>query len=163
MAYWINLYNAFTIYNILLESPVNSILDIDNGAIWTQRKAVVGDTAYTLDQIEKERLIAAFNEPRVHFAVNCAAASCPPLLNKAWTETTVQQYYTTATSNFINDTTYNYVSMDSLAVSKVFDWYAQDFGGAGNIVDYFQQYADSTISDSAVVVYRVYDWNLNSQ
>lgn len=163
MAYWINLYNAFTIYTILQEYPVNSILDIDNGMVWTQRMATVGDTAYTLDQIEKERLLATFNEPRVHFAVNCAAVSCPPLQNKAWTESNIQQYYTNATRDFINNTDYNYVSMDSLAVSKIFDWYAADFGGASNLVGYFQQYADSTIADSAVVTFQNYDWDLNGQ
>ncbi len=163
MAYWINLYNAFTIYNILIEYPVNSILDIEGGMIWTQRLAMVGDSSYTLDQIEKERLLATYNEPRVHFAVNCAAASCPPLLNKARTEANIQQYYTSTTNSFINNTDYNYISMDSISVSKVFDWYAADFGGANNIVDYFQQYADSTISDSAVVTYQMYDWDLNAQ
>jgi hypothetical protein len=162
-AYWINLYNAFTIYNVLLEYPVNSILDLDNGMIWTQRTVAVGNTAYTLDQIEKEQLLAAFNEPKVHFAVNCAAASCPPLLNKAWTETNLQHYYSNRTKSFINDSRYNYLSTDSIAVSKIFDWYATDFGGSENVVAYIQRYADSTVVDSAALAYRVYDWNLNIQ
>lgn len=163
MAYWINLYNAFTIYNIILEYPVNSILDIDNGTIWTTRKVTVGDKQYTLDEIEKQQLLATYNEPKVHFAVNCAAASCPPLLNKAWTESNIQQYYVDATRAFINDPTYNSISTDSIAVSQIFNWYASDFGGNNQIVIYFQQYSTTTISTTATVRYQTYDWALNEQ
>lgn len=130
MVYWVNLYNAFTIYNILKEYPVASIMDIDNGMIWDQRKVRVGDTEYTLNQIEQERLLAKFSEPRVHFAVNCAAASCPPLLNKAWTEDNIQQYYTDQARTFINDTNYNLIQTNNIEVSEIFNWYAADFGGA---------------------------------
>ncbi len=163
MAYWINLYNAYTIYTILVEHPVNSILDIDGGMVWTTRQIMVGSQAYTLDQIEKNKLLAAFGEPKVHFAVNCAAASCPPLLNKAWTESNIQQYYTSQTKAFINNPTYNTITTDTIEISKIFDWYATDFGGSSQLVNYIQQYSDHTISNNAVVKFKSYNWDLNAQ
>lgn len=163
MAYWINVYNAYTIYNILLEYPVSSIMDIESGAIWTTRTINIGGTDYTLDQIEKDKLLRAFNEPRVHFAVNCAATSCPPLLNKAWTEDNIQQYYASQARSFINNTTYNTIMNSSIEVSEIFNWYAGDFGGSTQIVSYVQQYSDTSIDNAATVTYRTYDWTLNEQ
>lgn len=163
MAYWINMYNAFTIYNILLEHPVASIMDIDGGQIWTKRTIEVGNNAYTLDQIEQERLLSKFKEPRVHFAVNCAAASCPPLLNKAWTEENIEDYYEQQAKAFINNPTYNTIAQDTVQISAIFNWYASDFGGSGQIVTYLQQYANTNINNNAVVQYKNYDWALNKQ
>jgi len=163
MAYWINVYNAFTIYNILFEYPVSSIMDIESGAIWTTRKIKIGGIDYTLDQIENDKLLRAFNEPRVHFAVNCAAASCPPLLNKAWTEDNIQQYYASQTSSFINNMTYNTLMNSSIEVSEIFNWYAADFGGSTQIVSYVQQYSTTSIDNAATVMYKNYDWTLNEQ
>jgi hypothetical protein len=163
MAYWINLYNAFTIQQVLVEYPVNSITDIDNGDIWNVRTVTVGGTAYTLNQIEQNQLLTKFSEPKVHFAVNCAAKSCPPLLNKAWTESNIQQNYTDRTNLFINDATHNQLTASSIQVSKIFDWYASDFGGPSGIVPYFQQYSTTTINNNATVTYNNYDWALNKQ
>jgi hypothetical protein len=163
MAYWINVYNAFTIYNILLEYPVSSIMDIESGAIWTTRKINIGGTNYTLGQIENDKLLSAFNEPRIHFAVNCAATSCPPLLNKAWREDNIQQYYDSQAKAFINNTTYNTITNNSIEVSKIFDWYAADFGGSTQIVSYVQPYSDTSIDNAATVTYKNYDWTLNEQ
>lgn len=163
MAYWINLYNAFTIKAIVDAYPINSILDLDNGAIWTTRTIEIGGTSYTLDQIEKDNLLAAFNEPKVHFAVNCAAASCPPLLNKAWTADNIQQYYDQMTRDFINNPAYNTLGANAVEVSKIFDWYATDFGGASNVPTYLQSYTTTTINPNATVTFKNYDWSLNEQ
>jgi hypothetical protein len=163
MAYWINLYNAFTIYNILLEYPVASIMNIESGNIWSTRTVNVGGTDYTLDQIENDKLLRKFNESRVHFAVNCAAASCPPLLNKAWTEANIQQYYASQAKAFINNPAYNLITNNSIEVSKIFEWYATDFGGSTQIVTYIQEYSDTSIDNAATVTYKNYDWTLNEQ
>jgi len=163
MAYWINLYNAFTIHEILKAYPVQSIMDLYNGAIWTTQTVTIGGTDYTLNQIEQDQLLTKFSEPRVHFAVNCAAASCPPLMNRAWTEQNIQQEYDNQARAFINNAAYNTVTLNALDVSKIFDWYAADFGGANQIVSYFQQYSTTTIDNNATVQYKNYDWGLNEQ
>lgn len=163
MAYWINLYNAFTIATILKEYPVKSVMDIEGGKVWDKRTIKIGGKSYTLNKIEKDMLLKKFKEPRVHFAVNCAAASCPPLLNKAWTEDNVQRYYNTQAKAFINNSKYNTISAKKLEVSQIFNWYAGDFGGSDKIVPYFQKYSNETIKDGAKVMFKEYDWSLNKQ
>ncbi len=163
MAYWINLYNAFTIMTIVKNYPVNSITDIAGGKVWDTEKVTVGGKSYTLNQIEKDKLLKKFGEPRVHFAVNCAAASCPPLLNKAWTESNVQRYYEAQAKAFINNNKYNSLSTKSIQISKIFDWYASDFGGKDKVLSYVQKYSNETIKDNAKVSYKEYDWKLNKQ
>ena len=163
MAYWINLYNAFTVHLILKHYPINSIMDLDNGDVWNVQTISIGGENLTLNQIEQHKLLTKFGETRVHFAVNCAAASCPPLLNRAWTESNIQQNYNTQANLFINDSSYNTLSLNTIDVSQIFNWYASDFGGANNIVPYIQQYSNTMIDNSAMVTYKPYDWALNSQ
>lgn len=162
MAYWINLYNAFTIHTILENYPVNSIMDIAGGKVWDSKTINIGGEKLTLNKIEKDKLLQRFKEPRVHFAVNCAAASCPPLLNKAWTEDNVQRYLQKQAEAFINNSQYNQLSAKSIQVSQIFNWYAADFGGKDKILPYIQKYADTEIKDNAKVTYNEYDWGLNN-
>ncbi|BDS12876.1 DUF547 domain-containing protein [Aureispira anguillae] len=163
IAYWINLYNAFTIYAIVEKYPVSSIMDLEGGKVWDKKKIVIGGKSLTLNDIEKEKLLKRFKEPRVHFAVNCAAASCPPLLNKAWTEDNVQRYLAKQTKAFINNAKYNSISAKSLEISQIFNWYAGDFGGSDKVVAYFQKYSEIEINGNAKVKFKTYDWKLNKQ
>jgi hypothetical protein len=162
MAYWINLYNAFTIYAILEKWPVSSITDLEGGKVWDRKTITIGGERLTLNDIEKNKLLKRFKDPRIHFAVNCAAASCPPLLNKAWTEENIQRYLQKQTKSFINDSNENQLSATSIQVSQIFNWYADDFGGKDKIVAYVQKYADIDIKDNAQLVFNEYDWGLNN-
>ena len=163
MAYWINMYNAFTIYSIVEKYPVKSIMDLEGGKVWDKKKIKVGGQSLSLNMIEKDKLLKRFKEPRVHFAVNCAAASCPPLLNKAWTEDNIQRYYEQQTKAFINNTTENTISAKKLEISQIFNWYAGDFGGSDKIVPYFQKYSNTTIKNNAKVSFKEYKWELNKK
>ena len=84
IAFWINAYNAHTVDLIVKNYPISSITKLDNGKTWYVKRITIGGKKYSLDDIEKKILIGKFKEPRVHFAVNCAAKSCPPLKNRAW-------------------------------------------------------------------------------
>lgn len=161
MAYWINLYNAFTIKTVLDEYPVKSIMEIDGGKVWDKRTIRIGEKSYTLNDIEKKQLLKRFRDGRVHFAVNCAAASCPPLLNKAWTEDNLQRYLSKQAKAFINNATHNYLSAGSVQLSQIFNWYADDFGGKDNVLSYIQKYASREIKNSAKVSFKTYNWSLN--
>lgn len=163
MAYWINLYNAFTIHSIVEKYPVSSVMDLEGGKVWDKKKIVIAGKSLTLNNIEKDKLLKRFKEPRVHFAVNCAAASCPPLLNKAWTEDNVQRYYAKLAKAFINNSSYNSVSAKSIQASQIFNWYASDFGGSDKILAYFQKYSDTEIKKNAKITFKEYDWKLNKQ
>lgn len=163
MAYWINLYNAFTIYAIVEKYPINSVMNLEDGKVWDKKKIVIGGESLSLNNIEKDKLLKRFKEPRVHFAVNCGAISCPPLLNKAWTEDNIQRYYDKQVRAFINNPKHNTISIKNLEASQIFDWYAGDFGGSDKVVAYFQKYSKTELKDNPKVRYREYNWKLNKQ
>lgn len=160
LAYWINTYNAYTIKLILNHYPVKSIMDIEGGKAWDKVWIKLGNKSYSLNQIENEIIRPQFNEPRIHFAVNCAAKSCPPLLNEAWMPATLESQLEQRTKAFINNSAYNTIKPASVQVSKLFEWYQQDFG---NTITYLNKFSTTTIKSNASVTYREYDWALNGR
>lgn len=158
MAYWINAYNAYTIKLIVDNYPVKSITNLEGGKPWDKKWIKLGDKTYSLNNIEHDILRPKYKDARIHFAVNCAAKSCPPVWNKAWTEQNLEGRLERAAKSFINNEKYNKIGAKEVAISKIFDWYKEDFG---KIVDYLNQYADTKINDGAEVTYKEYNWALN--
>ena len=158
MAYWINAYNAFTIKLIIDNYPLSSITKLHGGKPWDKKWISLGGKTYSLNQIENDILRPQFKDARIHFAVNCAAKSCPPLLNKAWTAANLNSNFDTQAKKFINDKTFNELSSDEIKVSKIFDWYKEDFG---NLIDYLNTYSGTKITSNASIGFKEYDWNLN--
>ena len=158
MAYWINAYNAFTVKLIVDNYPVNSITNLHGGKPWDVKWINLGDKTYSLNQIEHDILRPEFKDARIHFAVNCAARSCPPLLNKAWTAENLSNYLDKQAKSFINNEQFNKIAADKVQISKIFEWYAEDFG---KIIDYLNKYSNTTINSGAKVMYLEYDWALN--
>lgn len=159
MAYWINVYNAYTIKLILDHYPVSSITNLHDGKPWDVKSIKLGNKTYSLDQVENDILRPHFKDARIHFAVNCAARSCPPLLNRAWTAENLNRYLEQQTRAFINNPKYNTLNTKKIEVSKIFDWYAADFG---DLTDFLNKYARIKINDQAEITYRKYDWSLNN-
>lgn len=160
LAYWINVYNAFTIKLILDHYPVGSITEIDQGKPWDTKWIPLGDATYSLNQIENEIIRPDFNEPRIHFALNCAAKSCPPLANEAFTSANLESLLEKRTGAFINNSSYNKIAASSVSISKIFDWYGSDFG---NLISFLNKYSTTEIKPSAKVSFNEYDWGLNKQ
>lgn len=160
LAYWINLYNAATIQLVLKHYPIKSIRDINKGKPWDHKFIKVGKDTYSLNQIENDIIRPKFNEPRIHFAVNCAAKSCPPLLNKAWKGSTLNTELSKATKHFIKNKKYNTVNKESINISKIFEWYKSDFG---HIIRFINKYSVVKVSNKAKMTYNEYNWNLNKQ
>ncbi len=158
MAYWINAYNAFTIKLIVDNYPVSSITKLHNGKPWDVKWIKLGNQTYSLNNIENDILRPQFKDARIHFAVNCAAKSCPPLLNRAWTAENLDQYLNQQAKAFINHATYNKISVSAVQLSKIFEWYGEDFG---DIINYLNKYATIKIKSNATVKYIEYDWALN--
>lgn len=158
MAYWINAYNAATIKLILKNYPVSSITKLHGGKPWDQKWIPLGGKTYTLNNIENDILRPVYKDARIHFAVNCAAKSCPPLLNRAWTEGNLNKYLEQQTKSFINDPAQNTIAADAVEISKIFEWYVGDFG---NIIEYLNKYSTTKINANAKVTYKEYDWALN--
>ena len=161
MAYWINAYNAYTLKLIVDNYPLNSIKDLHGGNPWDVKWINIGGQSYSLNNIEHDILRKDFFDPRIHAVVNCAAASCPPLWNRAFTADNLDKGLQTRTTAWINNPAYNRVSERSLELSKLFDWYGQDFGDK---IDFVNEYfRGDEISEQANISYLDYDWALNAQ
>ena len=161
LAYYINLYNAETVKLILENYPTESIKNI-NGA-WTEGRARVGGRELSLGGIENG-ILRKMNEPRIHFAINCASISCPKLLNEAYTAAKINEQLEKATLDFINGDK-NDINTSNPKISSIFKFYPKDFkiDGAQNIAGYINKYSTIKINNDATLSYKEYNWNLNEQ
>ena len=158
LAYWMNAYNAFTIKLIIDHYPIKSIKDIKSP--WDYRFIKIDKKWYTLNDIE-HRILRKMNEPKIHFGINCASYSCPPLLNKAFTSATVNNDLEFLAHQFINDKSRNTISENNIELSKIFQWFSKDFKTDGSLIDFLNNYSNIQIMSTAKKSYKKYDWNLN--
>jgi len=179
LAFLINAYNAFTLKLIVDHYPVDSIRDI--GSFWQNPWkmrffTLLGEEMH-LDQVEHEiiREPGVYNEPRIHFAVNCASVGCPALRTEPFTAERLEQQLEDSAERFLQDETRNRYRDGRLEVSSIFKWYREDFERGWQNIDsldaFFLRYADSLgLSETereqlrqGAVGYRFldYDWTLN--
>lgn len=158
LAYWMNAYNAMTIDLILRNYPLISIKDIKNP--WGQRFWKLGEKWYNLEEIEHQ-ILRKMGDPRIHFGINCASFSCPPIPSEAFTSDKVDNQLEILARQFVNDTARNTISTDRVVISKIFTWFKGDFTENGSIVDFLNKYSDKDISSNAKVRYMEYNWSLN--
>ncbi len=161
LAYYINIYNAYTVDLIIDNYPVKSIKDIDGP--WTKGIVPIGNNKLSLGGIENG-ILRKMNEPRIHFAINCASISCPKLLNEAFTASKINEQLDKAASAFINSDK-NDISADSPKLSSIFDWYKKDFvvSGQQNVIGYINKFSTTKIEPTVTIEYKDYNWNLNEQ
>ncbi len=158
LAYWMNAYNAFTVKLIIDNYPIKSIKDIKDP--WDLRFFRLGKKWYTLNDIE-HRILRKMGDPRIHFGINCASFSCPPLLNKAFTPQNVDQELEKLATTFINDPKRNTITTNKIQLSKIFSWFAKDFKKQGTLIDFLNKYSKVTINNAAKKSFKNYDWTLN--
>jgi hypothetical protein len=170
-AFYVNVYNAWTIKLILSKYPdVRSIKDI--GGIfkspWKQKIVRINGEISTLDDIEHNILRPLFKDPRVHFVINCASISCPALRNEPYTGAKLEDQLQDATTRFINDPQRNRIEENILVVSKIFQWFAEDFNK--DIVGFVTEYARGNLKEKIEtnqgkikIKYQDYDWSLNGE
>ncbi|MEP4535086.1 MAG: DUF547 domain-containing protein [Cyclobacteriaceae bacterium] len=168
IAYWINAYNAYTIELILDYYPLESIKDIGSSiqvpfvnTPWDIKFFKIDGEKYDLNNIEHDILRKKWEEPRIHFAVNCASLSCPQLRAEAYTGAKLDEQLDDQARRFINDGFRNDISQDQASLSKLFKWYSGDFEKVMDVEKYINQYADIKITDKTGVEYKEYDWSLN--
>ncbi len=160
LAFWINAYNAYTLKLIIDNYPIKSITDLDGGKPWDKKWININGQKLSLNNIENDIIRPQFKEPRIHFAVNCAAKSCPPLSNQVWQAGNLNTNMRNLTRDFINNPKYNQIKADHIRISKIFEWYAVDFG---DIITFLNKYSEQKINDNAKVEYLDYDWSLNGK
>ena len=137
LAYFINAYNAVTVKLILDNYPLKSIRDIKDP--WDSKSLNLPNNSLTLNDIE-HKVLRKMDDPRIHFAINCASASCPQLSNEAFRASKVQKQLEEATSLFINDTSKNQISEKNIGLSKIFLWFSKDFGSKKERIVFIQNY-----------------------
>ncbi len=170
-AFFINAYNAWTLKLILMGYPgIESIKDM--GSIfkspWKKKFTRIDGKVVSLDHIEHEILRPTFQDPRVHFAINCAAFSCPPLQSEPYRSGMLDDQLNNAAREFINNPERNYLDGNVLYVSRIFKWFGEDFND--DIIGFFMKFARAGFKEKLEkqkgrikVKYLSYDWSLNGR
>ncbi len=170
IAFWVNAYNARVLDGVIRRPGLKSVLDVRKvlgiptlGFFREQR--VTAGARRTLDDIEHRILRARYAEPRLHFVLNCASVSCPVLPERALTGATLEADLEVATRRFLADSTRNRIDPDGgIWLSKIFDWYAEDFrGAAGSVHGFIGQHWPRSEPPRPELHrgYLKYDWSLN--
>lgn len=174
-AFWANLYNAKTLDIVLEHYPVASIKDISlgggllaavTGGPWKAKVVNVGGEALSLDDIEHGILRQVFNDPRVHYAVNCASIGCPNIGTRAFTGAALDNQLDAAARAFVNHPRGARITGDGLVVSSIYSWFQADFGGTdAGVVEHLRRYAGPPLKAKLDTVSEIadhdYDWSIN--
>ena len=168
-AFYVNTYNAWTIKLILSGYPgITSIKDLGSllKSPWKKEIVRIDEKVISLDDVEHSILRPRYKDPRVHFAINCAAKSCPPLQSEPFEGVSLNRQLNEATRSFINDPNSYKLEEDKLHVSRIFKWFSEDFND--DILGFFLKYASGDLkknleakADRIQVKYLEYDWSLN--
>jgi hypothetical protein len=172
MAYWINLYNAVTVKVILDHYPVSSItkIDLSSGLFsrgpWDAKLLEVEGEEVSLNDIEHRILRPIWQDPRVHYAVNCASIGCPNLQNLAYTAANLEVLLEKGAREYINHPRGASFQGKKLVLSSIYDWFQEDFGGSEEgVLRHLRRYAAAELAGrldgySGRIDYA-YDWSLN--
>lgn len=164
LAFYINAYNLLVIQQVLDNYPIDSPMNVP-GFFKSNKFLIAGDSV-TLDQIEFEKIVAPFKDPRIHFALGCAAKSCPFLYDNAYTPEHVQEQLKFRSEIIIDRP--NYVEVNeknkTIHMNKIFEWYRDQFeDNAGSLVDFINTYRFYKIPKDYKIIFQDYDWSLNQK
>jgi hypothetical protein len=168
-AFYINAYNAWTIKLILSGYPgIDSIKDLGSvlKSPWKKKIVRIDGDIVTLDHIEHKILRPRFKDPRVHFAINCASKSCPPLISEPYNGAVLEQQLDAVVKAFLKDTKRNRLEGNTLYASRIFKWFKDDFDK--DIIGFFLKYSEGALKkdlasnrDKIKIKFLDYDWSLN--
>jgi len=172
MAFWINLYNAMTVDVVVRHWPVDSIRDIRISpgwfvvGPWGRKLIAVEGEEVSLDDIEHRILRPLWNDPRVHYAVNCASLGCPDLAAEAYTGAALDAQLERAAVGFVNHPRGARIEAGRLRVSSIYEWFKADFGGDdAGVIAHLRRYAGPELARALAGMTRIaghaYDWTIN--
>ena len=171
LAALINAYNAFTVKLILDHYPIDSIQSIPSAERWDAVRWRVGTHTWSLNQIEHEQIRPKFREPRIHFALVCAAVGCPSLRSEAYSAGRIdeqlddQARYVNSHDRWVR---FN-ITSDALKLTSLYKWYGSDFEQvADSIPQFVSRYIPALkkaldAGRKPAVAWLDYDWSLNSK
>ena len=162
LAFYINAYNAWILHEALGKYPTKSVKDA-LFTFFTSKRITVAGQQTSFNALEKETIRSKFNDARVHFALNCASRSCPALSRQAFTGGNLDSQFETLAKGYVNsDKGVRFNAANKAAeLSKIFDWYKDDFKGEGGPVAFINKRRSSPIPADAKISYQDYDWGLN--
>ncbi len=170
-AYWMNLYNAVSVqairenYQAALSASTGNTSALDEA--WNADRVKVAGKKLSLNDIEHRILRPIWKDHRIHFGLNCATLGCPNMLPRALSGRTLKSQLKDAGRLFVNDDRGVYYADGKLRVSRIFDWYREDFAAdQKGLLKLFAYYADDSkalylLGFSGAIDYQ-YDWRLNS-
>ena len=167
-AFWINAYNAYTVSLIVSKYPVKSIKDIAGkiykiNTPWDIKFITIGGKKYDLNNIEHSILRKKYDDPRIHFALVCAAMSCPKLQQEAYTGSDLDKQLDDAGKEFLNDKSKNKITAEKAELSKYFSWYKSDFTTNGSLAEFINKYSSTKMNEKTKIISLDYNWSLNEQ
>ncbi len=168
LAFWINAYNILAIDVVRKGYPVGSIRDLGSlfSPIWDREAGRIGGQTYTLGQIEHE-ILRPLGDPRIHVAIVCASTSCPSLRREAFSATRLDEQLDDSFRDFLANREKGLAvrAKGSVRLSKIFDWFEEDFEEQGGVLAVVRRYAPEELqpklSGSPRISYFPYDWSLN--
>jgi hypothetical protein len=172
MAYWINLYNALTVRLVLDHYPIASIRDIDpsprplSGGPWDRTLVEIDGEPVSLYDIVHRILRPIFRDPRVHYALSCAALGCANLQPEPFWGDRLDHQLSKAAMAYVNDPRCISLEGDELGLSSLYRWYREDFGGSdAAVIHHLMGLADPRLAMSLQRFDRIgtdgFDWRLN--
>ena len=164
-AFLVNAYNAMAIAIVLERFPIQSIRNVD-GVFQTVRRRIGGEML-TLDDVENR--LRDLKDPRIHFAIVCAATSSPPLLGRAYRAATLSADLDAQARAFLRDSTKNVIdpAEGTLELSQVFEWSRKEFEReAGTVGAYVARFTTPAVGDwlrtfAKSPEFLPFDWKLN--
>jgi hypothetical protein len=177
LAHWINVYNVNSVATIVERYPVDSIRDISTDPIirlnvFKKDRVPVGRALLSLDAVETDKIRNAFKDPRIHFAINCAAKSCPPIRSEAYVGEKLDAQLDDQARTFLNGPLGARFERDgdslTIHVTKIMDWFGDDFekwgGGRATFIRRYVSADKQRLIDEAKDIdfdYDDYNWDLN--
>lgn len=165
MAFYIDAYNAIVVKSVIAHGRPRSVLDV-KGFFDADEYTVAGEKT-TLDALEKKHLNPFAKDPRTHFALVCGAVGCPILDSVPYTGANLEARLDAATRRYLTSPTGARAQAGSVELSKIFDWYAGDFGGAAGVLTFVRRHLPEAqakaLGDSPKVGFIDYNWTLNQQ
>lgn len=161
-AFYLNAYNLLVLHQVLAHYPLKSVMDVPG--FFDEQQFRVADEQITLNQLEKQKLMAPYQDARVHFALVCAAKACPPLLNAAYTPAEVEEQLETQAKRALQDSDFIKIQPKErkVLVSELFQWYKQDFlRGAPSVAAYINRFRSNPLPSGYSLGYYPYNWDLN--
>ncbi|MEM7672819.1 MAG: DUF547 domain-containing protein [Verrucomicrobiota bacterium] len=162
-AFYINLYNLAMLAAVFDAYPINSVTEIlPDFGIFTRKFIKQGNRTLSLDDVEKAILLKKYPDPRIHWSVNCASRSCPPLRAEPFISSRLDQQMDEMAQKFLNSPSGVQLDRDFVRISALFDWYRSDFPD-GNLLEYINRYRkESAIPTDLEIQFLYYDWDLNT-